>query len=86
MFLFQDDPAAQQQAESVAAKASQEVNDALQGLRDGDFQKVWPLLQGYVVPAIEVLLLLIVAYMAARGITVQAARERLCTTRSCSVC
>jgi small conductance mechanosensitive channel len=69
MFLFQDAPTAQQQAESVAAKASSDVGEALQGLKDGDFQKVWPLLQGYVVPAVEVLLLLIVSYMAAKFIS-----------------
>ncbi len=69
MFLFQDAPDAQQQVESVATKASRDVSDALQGLKDGDFQKAWPLLQGYVMPAVEVLLLLIVAYMAARFIS-----------------
>jgi len=69
MFLFQDTPDAQQQVESVAAKASKDVSDALQGLKDGDFQKAWPLLQGYVMPAIEVLLLLIVSYMAAKFIS-----------------
>ncbi|MCP4786487.1 MAG: mechanosensitive ion channel [Fuerstiella sp.] len=69
MFLFQEDPGAQQQVESVAAKASKDVSDALHGLQDGDFQKAWPLLESYVVPAIGVLLLLIVAYMAARFIS-----------------
>ncbi|MDG1895930.1 MAG: mechanosensitive ion channel [Fuerstiella sp.] len=69
MFLFQDTPDAQQQFESVAAKASRDVSEALQGLKEGDIQKAWPLLQGYVVPAVEVLLLLIVSYMAAKFIS-----------------
>ncbi|MDG2130162.1 MAG: mechanosensitive ion channel [Fuerstiella sp.] len=73
MFLFQDTPNTQQQqqqqVEDVAARASKDVSEALQGLKDGDFQKAWPLLEGYVMPAIQVLLLLIVAYMAAKFIS-----------------
>lgn len=69
MYLFQDAPNTQQHVESVAAKASRDVSEALQGLKQGDFQKAWPLLQGYVLPAVEVLLLLMVSYMAAKFIS-----------------
>jgi small conductance mechanosensitive channel len=69
MFSVQEVTGAEQQVESVAAKASRDVSEALQGLKDGDFQRVWPLLEGFVMPAVQVLLLLIVAYMAAKFIS-----------------
>ncbi|MFY9252291.1 MAG: mechanosensitive ion channel domain-containing protein [Fuerstiella sp.] len=52
--------------QKVADQASKDVNAALDGLTKGDLQKVWPLLENYLVPAVGVLLLLFVGYLVAK--------------------
>lgn len=70
MVPFQEESAeTQQQFESVAAKASEDVKNALDGLTQGDFEQAWPLIQRYALPAIQVLLLVIVAYMVAKFVS-----------------
>ena len=58
MTPFQDETVETQvQMEEMADKAGQDVTAALQGLKNGDFNGVMQLLQGYLIPAVEVLLL-----------------------------
>jgi small conductance mechanosensitive channel len=54
--------------EQMSAKAGSDVKAALDGLREGDFSRIWPLLDGYIWPAIQVLLFLFVGYLAAKFI------------------
>ena len=69
MTPFQDETVETQvQMEEMADKAGQDVTAALQGLKNGDFNGVMQLLQGYLIPAVEVLLLLIVAFLGAKFI------------------
>lgn len=64
--MFQDDDAVKNQLEGVGDKASEDVSQALEGLKNGDFEAAWPLIQNYLIPAAGVLLLLIVGYMIAK--------------------
>ncbi|MEQ9407086.1 MAG: mechanosensitive ion channel [Fuerstiella sp.] len=67
MFLLQEettDP--QQQVQQIADRAGADVRTALDGLQQGDFEKLWPLVVDYGWPAVQVLLLLIVGYLASK--------------------
>lgn len=69
MAPFQDTAEdAQANMEAVADKAGQDVSVALQGLKEGDPSALMPLLEGYLIPAVQVILLLIVGYMVAKFI------------------
>lgn len=52
--------------ESVVNNATQDVTQALEGLRSGDVHAAMPLIESYLIPAVGVLLLLIVGYLAAK--------------------
>lgn len=52
--------------ERAAANAQHHLETAWDGLREGDFGKALPLITEYLWPAVQVILLLIVGYMAAK--------------------
>ena len=45
------------------------MKNAFDGLKKGDLEQAWPLIQQYAWPAIQVLLLIIVAYMVAKFVS-----------------
>lgn len=63
---MQDETAAKQKMEAVADSASADISNAIQGLKDGDFDKAWPLVQEYLIPATTALVFLVVGYLAAK--------------------
>lgn len=50
----------------IADKAGKDVSSALDGLVRGDFEAAWPLISGYVIPAVGAILALVVGYMVAK--------------------
>ena len=69
MAPFQDETAeTQEQMEAIADKAGQDVSAALQGLKNGDLDGTMQLFEAYLIPAVQVLLLLIIAFLGAKFI------------------
>lgn len=71
MIPFQDEAAPAETpvddaAKQLADQATKDVNNAWEGLKQGDFEKAWPLIENYILPAVQVLLILIVGYMVAK--------------------
>lgn len=67
MIPFQDDAApVEDAAQQLADQATKDVNNAWEGLKQGDFEKAWPLIENYAIPAVKVILILIVGYMVAK--------------------
>lgn len=69
MFLQGEDgtePGAEEQLKSVSDKAASDVNNALEGLKNGDLEAAWPLISNYVIPAAGALLALIIGYLFAK--------------------
>lgn len=60
------DEAAEANMDSVVDTAGQDVTAALEGLKNGNLEAAWPLIENYLIPAAGVLLGLIVAYMVAK--------------------
>lgn len=67
MAPFQEE-ADTQHMNPVVENAGQDVSKALEGLKNGDYEAAWPLIEGYLIPAAGVVLLLIVSYMVAKFI------------------
>lgn len=66
MFQGQDEQEVESPIEGLADKATSDLEAAFEGLREGDFSKAWPLVDGYLWPAVQVILLLLVGYMVAK--------------------
>lgn len=66
MIARPDETETPNQLENLADEASTDVLQAWDGVKEGDFSKAWPLVEGYLFPAIQVILLLIVGYMVAK--------------------
>lgn len=69
MVPFQEEEGATESEDvtsELVNKASEDVGNAWEGLKQGDFEAAMPLLQDYVFPAVKVLLILIVGYMVAK--------------------
>lgn len=68
MVPFQEEETApvEDAAQKLADQAAKDVDNAWQGLKEGDWDKAWPLIENYVFPAVQVLLILIVGYMVAK--------------------
>lgn len=70
MMPVQDiDANTQDQVNKVVVGATKEVESALEGLKQGNLEKAWPLIEDFAWPAIQVLLLLIVGYLVAKFIS-----------------
>lgn len=59
-------PAAEDKIKDLSDKAAKDVGDALEGLKNGDWEAAWPLISDYAIPAVGALLALIVGYMVAK--------------------
>ena len=69
MILFQgESPAAETQFKDLANSAGDDVSTTLDRLKSGDVDTFMPLLDKYLIPAVGALLLIIVAFMAAKYI------------------
>lgn len=68
MVPFQEEeaPAGEDVTNDLVNKATEDVGNAWEGLKQGDFDAAMPLIKEYVFPAIQVLLILIVGYMVAK--------------------
>lgn len=66
MIPLPDEDETQQQIEDLTARAGSDVQNALEGLREGDFSKAWPLVESYLWPAVQVVLLVVIGYMVAK--------------------
>lgn len=67
--MFQGDenpPAAEEKMKEMSEKAAKDVGDALEGLKNGDWEAAWPLISNYAIPAVGALLALIIGYMVAK--------------------
>ena len=66
MLPMQNEEGAEDKLNSIAQNAGDDVQNAFEALKQGDFEKAWPLVENYLFPAIQVILLLIVGYMLAK--------------------
>lgn len=68
MIPFQEEeaPSGEEVTNDLMNKATEDVGNAWDGLKQGDFDKAWPLIENYVFPAVSVLLILIVGYLIAK--------------------
>ena len=70
MIPFQEDSSeTAKQLDDAAGQVNSDFQEAVEGLQNGDFGPLWVLLDGYVWPAIQVILLLIVGYMVAKFVS-----------------
>ncbi|MEQ8791795.1 MAG: mechanosensitive ion channel [Pirellulaceae bacterium] len=63
---IKDEATAQQALDNVGGQGLGDLSEAAEGLTQGDFNAALPLILNYVVPVFSALLILIVAYFAAR--------------------
>ena len=66
MAPFDESAQASKDMGSVVNNAAQDVSAALDGLQEGNIEAAWPLIEAYLLPAITMLLVVIVAFMVAK--------------------